>query len=87
MNGLLQGDIEAVATGKGKDRTALFEKISGSDQYEQAYNELKQLKDEAEEQVQMRREVQKGINAEKKQFQVQKKEAEEYMAMLQEQVC
>jgi len=83
---VFQGDIEAIATSKAKERTSLFEKISGSDQFEKDYSELKRLKDEAEERVQFRREIQKSINAEKKQFQAQKKEADEYMELLEEQV-
>jgi structural maintenance of chromosome 1 len=75
--------VEAIASQNPKELTAMIEKISGSEELKDRYNELLTQKDELEENTIYNYNKKKGINAEKKQFKAQKEEAERYQQLMQ----
>ena len=75
---VFQGDVEAIASQSPRDLTRLIEQISGSLEYKVEYERLKELQDEALEQQSFTLHRRRGINSELKQYQEQKKEAEDY---------
>ena len=81
---VFQGAVENIAMKNPKERTALFEEISGSgalkDQYEKAKAEM--LK--AEEDTQFTYLKKKGIAAERKEARLEKEEAEKYQRLKDE---
>lgn len=78
---VFQGAVESIAMKNPKERTALFEEISGSgalkDEYERLRNEM--LK--AEEETQYTYQKKKGIAAERKEAKLEKEEAEKYQRL------
>jgi structural maintenance of chromosome 1 len=62
-----QGDVESVASKSPKELTALLEQISGSEDFKEEYDELKQRKESAEENTIFSFQKKKGYAAEKKQ--------------------
>ena len=75
---VFQGDVEAVASQSPKDLTRLIEQISGSLEYKAEYERLKEASEEAAEQQTYMLNRRRGINSEIKQYQEQKREAENY---------
>lgn len=81
---VFQGDVEAIASQSPKDLTRLIEQISGSLEYKGDYERLKVEQEKAAETSNFNLNRRRGINAEIKQYQEQKKEAEQYQAKLDE---
>lgn len=77
---VFQGDVEAIASQSPKDLTRLIEQISGSLEYKAEYERLKIEQEKAAETSNFNLNRRRGINAEIKQYQEQKKEAENYQA-------
>ncbi|KAK6361226.1 Structural maintenance of chromosomes protein 1 [Orbilia blumenaviensis] len=75
---VFQGDVEAVASQSPKDLTRLIEQISGSLEWKSEYERLKVEMDRAIENSTANLNKRRGINAEIKQYQEQKREAENY---------
>ena len=77
---VFQGDVEAIASQSPKDLTKLIEQISGSAEYKAEYESLKAEEEKAADTSAFNLNRRRGINAEIKQYQEQKKEAENYQA-------
>ncbi|KIX93693.1 uncharacterized protein Z520_10599 [Fonsecaea multimorphosa CBS 102226] len=75
---VFQGDIEAIATQKPQDLTRLIEQVSGSIEYKAAYDQFKTELDQAAEQQAFQLNRRRGINAEIRQYQEQKREADHF---------
>ncbi len=75
---VFQGDVEAIAAQSPQDLTRLIEQISGSLEYKAEYEKLQALAEEAAENQNFQLHRRRGINSEIKQYQEQKKEAENY---------
>ena len=75
---VFQGDVENVASQSPKDLTRLVEQISGSLEYKSDYDRLQIESEKAAEDQQFKLNQRRGINAEIKQYQEQKKEAENF---------
>ncbi|KAL9617966.1 MAG: hypothetical protein Q9160_007271 [Pyrenula sp. 1 TL-2023] len=75
---VFQGDVEAIASQSPKDLTRLIEQISGSLEYKAEYERLKAESEEAADQQTFQLNRRRGINSEIKQYQEQKREAENY---------
>ncbi|ALC47438.1 SMC1 [Drosophila busckii] len=75
---VFQGAVENIAMKTPKERTALFEEISGSGLLKDDYNRLKQEMIVAEEETQFTYQKKKGIAAERKEAKHEKMEAERY---------
>ncbi|KAI5808742.1 RecF/RecN/SMC [Peziza echinospora] len=81
---VFQGDVEAIASQSPKDLTKLIEQISGSLEYKAEYDRLKIESEKATETSTFNLNRRRGINAEIKQYQEQKKEAENYATKIDE---
>ncbi|KAJ5712737.1 Structural maintenance of chromosomes protein 1 [Penicillium malachiteum] len=81
---VFQGDVEAIASQSPKDLTRLIEQISGSLEYKADYEKLKAEAEEAAEQQTVQLNRRRGINSEVKQYQEQKREAENYAKKAEE---
>lgn len=81
---VFQGDVESVASQNPKELTRLIEQISGSLEYKADYERLKVEADRATENQTNQLVERRKINAELKQYQEQKAEADEYEAKLAE---
>lgn len=81
---VFQGDVEAIASQSPKDLTRLIEQISGSLEYKAEYERLKAEAEEAAEQQTLQLNRRRGINSELKQYQEQKREAENYARKAEE---
>ncbi|GKZ67040.1 structural maintenance of chromosomes protein 1 [Aspergillus niger] len=81
---VFQGDVEAIASQSPKDLTRLIEQISGSLEYKAEYERLKAEAEEAAEQQTVQLNRRRGINSEIKQYQEQKREAENYARKAEE---
>ncbi|KAJ5692587.1 Structural maintenance of chromosomes protein 1 [Penicillium macrosclerotiorum] len=81
---VFQGDVEAIASQSPKDLTRLIEQISGSLDYKADYEKLKAEAEEAAEQQTVQLNRRRGINSEVKQYQEQKREAENYAKKAEE---
>jgi structural maintenance of chromosome 1 len=81
---VFQGDVEAIASQSPKDLTRLIEQISGSLEYKAEYERLKSEQEEAAEQQTFQLNRRRGINSEVKQYQEQKREAENYARKAEE---
>lgn len=79
---VFQGDVEAIASQSPKDLTRLIEQISGSLEYRAEYDRLKIEQEKAAEESNFNLNRRRGINAEIKQYQEQKREAEKYQAQV-----
>ena len=75
---VFQGDVESIASQSPKDLTRLIEQISGSLEYKAEYERLKAEHEEAAEQQNFQLNRRRGINSEIKQYQEQKREADNY---------
>ncbi|KAL8763110.1 MAG: hypothetical protein Q9184_001003 [Pyrenodesmia sp. 2 TL-2023] len=75
---VFQGDVEAIASQSPRDLTRLIEQISGSLEYKAEYERLKQAQDEALDNQNYNLHRRRGINSELKQYEEQKREAENY---------
>jgi len=75
---VFQGQVEHVAMKNPKERTQLFEEISGSNQFKENYEKTKSEMTEAEQETQFSYHRKKGIAAEKKEAKQEKDEAEKY---------
>ena len=81
---VFQGDVEAIASQSPKDLTRLIEQISGSLEYKAEYERLQTEADQAAENQNYSLQRRRAINAEIKQYQEQKKEAEAFQAKADE---
>lgn len=75
---VFQGDVEAIASQSPRDLTRLIEQISGSLEYKAEYERLKEAQDEALDNQNYNLHRRRGINSELKQYEEQKREAENY---------
>ncbi|KAK1835945.1 structural maintenance of chromosomes protein 1 [Podospora conica] len=75
---VFQGDVEAIAAQSPQDLTRLIEQISGSLDYKAEYERLQVEVDQAAENQNFQLHRRRGINSEIKQYQEQKKEAENF---------
>ncbi|KAI9771833.1 MAG: Structural maintenance of chromosomes protein 1 [Geoglossum simile] len=75
---VFQGDVEAIASQKPSDLTRLIEQISGSLEYKAEYERLKEAQEQTLEHQLYAMTRRRGINSEVKQYQEQKREAENY---------
>lgn len=75
---VFQGDVEAIASQSPKDLTRLIEQISGSLEYKAEYEKLKEASTQAAEQKEAKFNRRRNINGEIRQFQEQKKEADNF---------
>ncbi|KAH0846813.1 Structural maintenance of chromosomes protein 1 [Fonsecaea pedrosoi] len=76
---VFQGDVEAIATQKPQEITRLIEQVSGSIEYKADYDQLKTELDQAAEQQAFQLNRRRGINAEIRQYQEQKREADNFL--------
>ncbi|CEP08833.1 hypothetical protein [Parasitella parasitica] len=81
---VFQGDVESVASQNPKDLTRLIEQVSGSWDYRDQYEDLKQKRDEAIEESAHAFNKKRGIAAEIKQYEEQKEEAENFEKLVLE---
>ncbi|KAL9893957.1 structural maintenance of chromosomes protein 1A [Glossina fuscipes] len=81
---VFQGAVENIAMKTPKERTALFEEISGSGLLKEEYNRLKHEMILAEEETQFTYQKKKGIAAERKEAKYKKMEAERYTRLKKE---
>ncbi|KAJ6114566.1 Structural maintenance of chromosomes protein 1 [Penicillium sp. IBT 16267x] len=81
---VFQGDVEAIASQSPRDLTRLIEQISGSLEYKADYEKLKAEAEEAADQQTVQLNRRRGINSEVKQYQEQKREAENYARKAEE---
>ncbi|KAF2461668.1 cohesin complex subunit [Lineolata rhizophorae] len=75
---VFQGDVEAIANQAPKDLTRLIEQISGSLEYKAEYDRLKIEAEKAADDQTFKLNQRRAINSEIKQYQEQKREAENY---------
>eukprot|EP00971_Amphidinium_carterae_P215867 4284922-Amphidinium_carterae.1 len=81
---VFQGDVEATAQRQGKDLTAFFEQVSGSDAYRQEYERLAAEKSKKEDAARYLFTKKRHAVNEKKRVLQQKEEAEEFKKLEQE---
>lgn len=81
---VFQGDVEAIAAQSPKDLTRLIEQISGSLEYKAEYEKLKAEMEEAAEQQAYQLNRRRAMSSEVKQYQEQKREAENYARKAEE---
>eukprot|EP00111_Clytia_hemisphaerica_P021741 TCONS_00063932-protein len=81
---VFQGAVESIAMKNPKERTEMFEKISGSGLLADDYEKKKQAMQKAEEDTTFSLHKKKGINAEKKEAKAEKDEAEKYQKLEQD---
>merc|ERR1719210_2550227 len=75
---VFQGAVENIAMKNPKERTALFEEISGSGALKKEYDSLKEEMMQAEENTQFTYQKKKNISLERKEAKLEKEEAEKY---------
>lgn len=78
---VFQGAVESIAMKNPKERTVLFEEISGSGNLKDEYEKLKAEMLKAEEETQFTYQKKKGIAAERKEAKLEKEEAEKYQRL------
>ncbi|RDW84530.1 hypothetical protein BP6252_02120 [Coleophoma cylindrospora] len=81
---VFQGDVEAIASQSPKDLTRLIEQISGSLEYKAEYERLQEESEQAAENQNYNLHRRRGINSEIKQYQEQKREAENFQNKAEE---
>ncbi|AEO56157.1 SMC1-like protein [Thermothelomyces thermophilus ATCC 42464] len=81
---VFQGDVEAIASQSPQDLTRLIEQISGSLEYKDEYERLQAEVEQAAENQNFQLHRRRGINSEIKQYQEQKREAENFQKKTQE---
>ncbi len=79
---VFQGDVEAVASQNAKDLSLLVDRISGSADLREEYDQAKEAMDKATENSTFNFNRRRNINSELKQFKEQKSEAERYEKLL-----
>mmetsp|Transcript_9154 Transcript_9154/g.37735 ORF Transcript_9154/g.37735 Transcript_9154/m.37735 type:complete len:1230 (-) Transcript_9154:295-3984(-) len=82
---VFQGDVESVATKSPKALMEFFETVSGSDELKSEYEAAKQAMEEAQENTLFQVRKKKGVAAEKRQFDKQKDEADDYENLVDQQ--
>merc|ERR1719225_774111 len=75
---VFQGAVENIAMKNPKERTALFEEISGSGALKKEYDKLLEEMKHAEENTQFTYQKKKNISLERKEAKLEKEEAEKY---------
>merc|ERR1719412_1094336 len=75
---VFQGAVESIAIKNPKERTALFEEISGSGAKKREYEKLLEEMKHAEENTQMSYQKKKTLGLERKEAKLEKEEAEKY---------
>ncbi|KAL3685453.1 hypothetical protein R1sor_003475 [Riccia sorocarpa] len=78
---VFQGDVESIASKNPKELTALFEQISGSEEFKRSYEELEEQKARAEENQVVKYQKKRTMGAERKQKKEQKEEAEKHLRL------
>mgnify|MGYP002775710628 CR=1 FL=1 len=78
------GDVESIASKNPKELTALFEQISGSEDYKKDYEDLEVQKSRAEEKSAFAYQKKRSVTAERKQKKEQKEEAEKHLRLQEE---
>lgn len=78
---VFQGAVESIAMKNPKERTALFEEISGSGSLKEEYERLRAEMLKAEEETQFTYQKKRGIAAERKEAKLEKEEAEKYQRL------
>merc|ERR550539_178551 len=78
---VFQGAVESIAMKNPKERTALFEEISGSGALKENYDKFKTEMLAAEEETQHTYQKKKAIGAERKEAKLEKEEAEKYQKL------
>ena len=81
---VFQGTVETIAMKNAKERTVLFEEISGSGALKQDYDRLKAEMLETEEHIQSNLQKKKGIVAERKGARIEKEKAEKYQKLCED---
>ncbi|KAI9320899.1 hypothetical protein BX666DRAFT_2017874 [Dichotomocladium elegans] len=81
---VFQGDVESIASQNAKDLTRLIEQISGSWELKEEYDLLKKEQERAIEDSAHTFNKRRGVVAEKKQYEEQKKEAERFESLVRE---
>lgn len=81
---VFQGDVEAIAAQSPQELTRLVEQISGSLEYKAEYDKLQAESEQAAENQNFQLHRRRGINSEIKQYQEQKKEAENFQKKTEE---
>merc|ERR1712083_580518 len=75
---VFQGAVESIAMKNPKERTALFEEISGSGSKKREYDRLLEEMKQAEENTQFTYQKKKTLGLERKEAKLEKEEAEKY---------
>jgi len=78
---VFQGAVESIAMKNPKERTSLFEEISGSGALAEEYDKNKTEMLQAEEETQHTYQKKKAIGAERKEAKLEKEEAEKYQKL------
>uniref|UniRef100_A0A0D6QVW1 Structural maintenance of chromosomes protein n=1 Tax=Araucaria cunninghamii TaxID=56994 RepID=A0A0D6QVW1_ARACU len=78
---VFQGDVESIASKNPKELTALFENISGSEEFKKDYEDLEEQKARAEEKSAFMYQKKRTIVTERKQKKEQKEEAEKHLRL------
>ncbi|XP_072949682.1 structural maintenance of chromosomes protein 1A [Epargyreus clarus] len=81
---VFQGAVESIAMKNPKERTALFEEISGSGVLKEAYEACRAEVNRADEEAQFSYQKKKGVAAERKEAKFEKEEAEKYTRLKEE---
>lgn len=81
---VFQNEVESIASKSPKELSAMFEEVSESAEYRQAYEEALTEKDVAEDQVTHFWRKRKGMTAEKRQYREQKEEADRFRRIQKE---
>lgn len=81
---VFQGDVETIASQSPQELTKLVEQISGSLEYKAEYDRLQTEVEQAAENQNFQLHRRRGINSEIKQYQEQKKEAENFQKKTEE---
>lgn len=81
---VFQGAVENIAMKNPKERTYLFEEISGSGALKDEYDRLRTQMLQAEEETQCTYMKKKGITAERKEAKAEKEEAEKYQRLMED---
>lgn len=81
---VFQGAVESIAMKNARERSALFEEISGSGVLKEEYNRKKNEMQNAETEAQYTYQKKKGIAAERKEAKLEKLEAERYARLKEE---
>ncbi|XP_052741617.1 structural maintenance of chromosomes protein 1A isoform X3 [Bicyclus anynana] len=81
---VFQGAVESIAMKNPKERTALFEEISGSGVLKEQYEACRAEVNRADEEAQFSYQKKKGVAAERKEAKYEKDEAEKYTRLKEE---